>query len=432
MLKKKLLNLAKLIFPIHRSITGEGNRNTLKLLKNINKEIKIKKIKTGQKVFDWTIPKEWKINSAFIIDPLGKKICDIKKNNLHIVSYSKPVNKTLNFKALNKKLHSIPSLPNAIPYVTSYYKEDWGFCIAENERKRLIKRGKYKVFIDSKIFNGELNYGEAFIKGKSKKEILISSYICHPSMANNEISGPVVSSYILKYLKKKKNKFSYRFIFIPETIGSITYLSKNYKNLKKNVIAAYNLSCIGDERNYSYLPSRSNISVADIISTKVLKKKFPNFRSYTWYDRGSDERQFCSPGIDLPMVTLMRTKYGEYKEYHTSLDKIGTVVTSNGLLGGYKLVKNIIDELESKKYPIDIISKPLALNKCEPFMTKRKLYPTTSKANNSNYLKNYMDILTYSDGKHSLLYISEYCKISIKQTISIAKKLTKMKMIKLN
>ena len=229
MLKKKLLNLAKLIFPIHRSITGEGNRNTLKLLKNINKEIKIKKIKTGQKVFDWTIPKEWKINSAFIIDPLGKKICDIKKNNLHIVSYSKPVNKTLNFKALNKKLHSIPSLPNAIPYVTSYYKEDWGFCIAENERKRLIKRGKYKVFIDSKIFNGELNYGEVLLKENQKKEILISSYICHPSMANNEISGPVVSSYILKYLKKKKNKFSYRFIFIPETIGSITYLSKIIK-----------------------------------------------------------------------------------------------------------------------------------------------------------------------------------------------------------
>ncbi len=432
MLKKKLLNLAKLIFPIHRSITGEGNRNTLKLLQNINKEIRIKKIKTGQKVFDWTIPKEWKINSAYIIDPLGKKICDIKNNNLHIVSYSKPVNKTLNFKTLNRKLHSIPSIPNAIPYVTSYYKEDWGFCITENDRKNLIKKGKYKVFIDSKIFNGVLNYGEAFIKGKSKKEVLISSYICHPSMANNEISGPVVSSYILKYLKKKKNKFSYRFIFIPETIGSISYLSKNFKNLKKNVIAAYNLSCIGDERNYSYLPSKSNISVADIISTKVLKKKFPKYKSYNWYDRGSDERQFCSPGIDLPMVTLMRTKFGEYKEYHTSLDKIGNVVTSNGLLGGYKLVKNIIDELESKKYPIDITIKPLALNKCEPFMTKRKLYPTTSKANNSNYLKKYMDILTYSDGKHSLLYISEHCKISIKQTISIAKKLAKTKLIKLN
>ena len=204
---KKLFNLAKEIFPIYRSITGEGVRKTLHILKKKNPLIKIKSIPSGKKIFDWTIPREWKINEAYIVTPDGKKICDIKKNNLHLVSYSESVNKYLTYGELIKRLHSLKKMPEAIPYVTSYYKDYWGFCISENEKKKLSKKGLYKAFIDSEKFKGVLNYGEAFIKGKSKKEIFISTYICHPSLANNEVSGPTVSSFILNFIRKKKKIF---------------------------------------------------------------------------------------------------------------------------------------------------------------------------------------------------------------------------------
>jgi aminopeptidase-like protein len=206
MTSKKLYKLAKKIFPIYRSITGEGVRQTLNIFREINPELIIKKIASGKKAFDWTIPPEWKIDEAYIITPKGKKICDIKKNNLHIISYSTNVDLTLSYKKLIKRLHSLPGQPNAIPYRTSYYENLWGFCITDKEKKKLEKKGKYKVFIKSKKFKGVLNYGEAYIKGKSNKEVLISTYICHPSMANNEVSGPTVSTYLLNYVKKKKTK----------------------------------------------------------------------------------------------------------------------------------------------------------------------------------------------------------------------------------
>lgn len=432
MLKKDLYDLAKKIFPIFRSITGKGNRKTLNIFKKYNSIIKIKKVKTGTKVFDWVIPQEWEINDGYIITPENNKICDIKKNNLHVVSYSAKINKFLNYKSLVKRIHTQKNQVNAIPYVTSYYKKTWGFCMSEKQKQKLKKNGKYKVYIDSKHFNGHLNYGEAFLKGKSKKEILISSYICHPSMANNEVSGPVVANFLLKYLNKQKNRnFSYRFVFLPETIGSITYLSTNLKKLKKNLIAGFNLSCIGDNKNFSYLPSRSGNTPSDIVAIKILKKLYPKYKKYTWYDRGSDERQYCSPGVDLPVATLMRTKFGEYKEYHTSLDRLGNVVTEDGLYGGFKMMKNIINFFETDKNIFQLIKIPKAVLKCEPFMTKRKLYPTISIKNNPKYIKKLMDILTYSDGNHSLISIAEKCKINYSEVIKLAKILKKEKLIKL-
>ena len=222
-MKFNILNFAKSIWSFNRSLSGEGNRATLKKIKEIVKKLNIKSIKSGSKCFDWKIPKEWHVDHAYLIDPNGKKICDFKKNNLHLVGYSAAVDKLINLKELKKHLHYLKEQPTAIPYVTSYYKKNWGFCISYNEYKKLNK-GNYKVIIKSKLFNGKMDYGELIIRGKSKKEILLSTNICHPSMANNEISGISVLTFLAKYLSSKKNYFTYRIIFIPETIGSIFYI----------------------------------------------------------------------------------------------------------------------------------------------------------------------------------------------------------------
>ena len=254
---KEMYEWASDLFPICRSITGDGVRETLNYVNNVLPDLVIHEVKSGTKVFDWKVPKEWSIREAWIKDENGKTIVDFTKNNLHLVGYSHPIDKWVNLEQLQEVLHSLPNKPNAIPYVTSYYKEYSGFCITENDRKKL-KNIKYHLYIDSSIKDGNLNYGELIVPGKSKQEIFISTYICHPSMANNEISGPVVSMAIAKLITSiPNNKYTYRFIFIPETIGSITYLSKNYKILKENVYAGFNISCVGDNRAHSFLPSRN-------------------------------------------------------------------------------------------------------------------------------------------------------------------------------
>ena len=338
---KKIHNFCTKIFLINRSITGPGVRQTLKELKNICKNLKLKSYPSNLKVFDWKIPLEWQIKDAFIISPNGKKLCEFKKNNLHVVGYSSPIKKVLSLNALKKKLHSIKELPNAIPYITTYYKRDWGFCITENEKKKL-KSGKYKAVIDTKFIKGNLNFGEIILKGKSNKEIFLSTNICHPSLANNELSGPAILIFLAKWLSSRKNKYTYRIVFLPETIGSIAYLFHKKEELKLNVIAGFNVVCVGDDRTYSYVPSRNGNSLSDKVALAVLKSKNLNFKKYKWSDRGSDERQYCSPNIDLPIASLCRSKYGEYKEYHNSLDDLKKVVTPKGLDESFKLLKETI------------------------------------------------------------------------------------------
>ena len=365
-MNNEIINFAKKILPYPRSITGSGVRKTLKTIKTIVPNLKICKIKSNTKVFDWKVPLEWKVHEAYIITPDGKKICDFKKNNLHLVGYSIPINKIITKNELEKHLYSLPKQPNAIPYVTSYYKKNWGFCISENIRKKL-KKGNYKIVINTGLFKGVLNYGEILIKGKSKKEVFLSSYICHPSMANNEISGPSVLTFIAKWINSLKNKkYSYRIIFIPETIGSIAYLSKNLKSLKKNMLYGFVISCVGDDREYSYLQSRYGNTLSDKVALRVLNSKIKKFKKYNWLSRGSDERQFCAPGVDLPVCSILRTMYAMYPEYHTSLDKIGTVVTKKGLNGSYNIYKKCIETIEKDLIPISNIL-------CELQMGKRKL-----------------------------------------------------------
>ena len=310
MIGNEIHQFAKELWPINRSITGVGVRETLKRISIHIPKLDIKSVPSDTQVFDWTVPSEWHVNKAYIITPSGKKICDFSRNNLHLLGYSIPYEGSLSLEELKKHLYTLPDQPNAIPYVTSYYKERWGFCIAQKEFD-VLKKGTYKVLIDSTLFKGELNYGELFIKGKSNKEIFLSTYVCHPSMANNELSGPTVLTFIAKWLMENNDlEYTYRIIFIPETIGSITYLSRNYKEMKKKTIAGFNVTCVGDDRSYSYLPSRNGNTISDLISKHILKWIDKNFKSYSWLERGSDERQYCAPGIDLPIASIFRTKYG--------------------------------------------------------------------------------------------------------------------------
>ena len=420
---EKIWSFVKVLWPINRSITGQGTLKTLKIIKEILPKLKINNVKSGYKAFDWIVPNEWHINDAYIITPSGKKICNFKKNNLHVIGYSAPVNKTISLELLQDNLYSLPRQSNAIPYVTSYYQKRWGFCIADSERKKLEK-GNYKVFVDSKFIKGKLNYGEIFIKGKTQKEIFISTYVCHPSMANNEISGPAVTTFLTKWIEDlKKSNYSYRIVFIPETIGSLVYLSKNLNKMKKNIIAGFIMTCMGDEKNYSYLPTKYENKYVDKVITKILKDKKIKYKKFQWSDRGSDERQYSSPGIDLPVASLIRTKYGEYPEYHTSLDKLGTVVTKKGLMQSLELIKQCINTMEKNYFP-----------KCrvlgEPMLSKRGLYPDLSIKNNYNKNYNINNILTWADGTNDLIDISDRCNLTFTQVYEILETYKVNKLVK--
>ena len=425
MIGNEIYKFARELWPINRSITGDGVRETLRKISNHLPSLKIKSIPTGTKVFDWIVPQEWNVKEAYIITPSGKKICDFSQNNLHLVGYSIPFKSEVSFDELKKHLYTLPDQPNAIPYVASYYKEKWGFCLSQDQFNTL-ENGTYKVVIKSTLFDGELNYGELLIKGQSDKEIFLSTYICHPSMANNELSGPTVVTFLAKWLQEiNETDFSYRIIFIPETIGSITYLSKNYKDMKNKIFAGFNVTCVGDDRAYSYLPSRNGKTISDMIAKHVLKWIDPNFIKYSWLDRGSDERQYCAPGIDLPIASILRTKYGRYPEYHTSLDNLENVVTPKGLDGGYWAIRKAIEAIErNKKYKITVL--------CEPQMGKRGLYPTLSTKGTNKEVLLMMNFISFCDGQTSLLEIAESLNLPIWELYELVNKLESHSLIGVN
>ncbi len=439
---KNLIKIGKELFPICRSLTGSGNLKTLKILKREIPKLNIKKIKSGTKVFDWTVPPQWDISDAYIKDQDNNRIIDFKKNNLHLVGYSKPFKKIITKKNLLKNLYSIEKLPDAIPYVTSYYKKAWGFCLSHNSLKKLNKdysdNHKFKVCINSKFKkNGHMHYAEYLIPGKSKKEILISTYICHPSMANNELSGPLVALGLIRHFQNQKNKISLRFIFIAETIGSIAYISTNLKNIKKNVLGGINLTCVGDERNYSLLMSKYKDSILDKVAKKVLKKNNIKYKSYSFLERGSDERQFSSPGVDLPFISVMRTKYGKFPEYHTSLDNFD-LVTNRGLSGSIniirKIIKNLVNYNEEMFKKETILRKKISKNPrtniiCEPFLTKRKMYPTLSRTVWNQNIRNYLNFIQYADGFNSLDEISKIIKLKKPKTKKLYNHLKFLKIV---
>ncbi|WP_107840315.1 DUF4910 domain-containing protein [Metasolibacillus meyeri] len=395
------------LFPIMRSITGEGVRETIRILQEYI-PLEMEGILTGTEVFDWDIPKEWIIREAWIKDAQGNVVVDIKDLNLHVVNYSEPIDKWLSLDELKQYIHTIPHLPEAVPYVISYYKERWGFCMSQNQLESL-EDGQYHVYIESEKIDGELNFAQIVLPGKSKKEVLISTYICHPSMANNELSGPLVATALYNRLKKwEQRELTYRFVFLPETIGSIAYLWKYGQYLKGSLYSGLVLTCLGGkEHRLSFKqPRTTNTPMDELIAhlNQFEKYEMP-IRPFTPL-YGSDERQYCSPGFNLPVGQFSKMIYGTYAGYHNSLDT-KEAMTIEALLESVDEIEKLLKLQELNGYYVN--QKPFG----EPKLGKYDLYPdinapgiwgnsSSKKIDNRQQLNQVLTLLNYSDGKHRL------------------------------
>ena len=318
--RKRVTRLLDTLYPICRSIMGPGYRESLEI---IRKYIPFKDdiFKTGENVYDWTIPDEWSIKDAYIITPSGEKIANFKKHNLHVLNYSISVDKKISYQELVKHIYTIPKLENAIPYVHSYYDKKWGFCLKHSQFKKLPKKGKYHVYIKSRHYKGKLITSHKILKGQKKKEVMFSTYLCHPQMANHELSGPIMMTLLYDYINSlKSRKYTYRFLLCPENIGSISYLKKYGTIMKKNLEVGLILNCLAHGKNYTYKKTRIENSLINQVVKNIFINKKNNFSEVDFFPDGSDERQFSSPGFNFPFGLLMRNMYGKFKEYHTSLD----------------------------------------------------------------------------------------------------------------
>ena len=419
----EMYTLCNKLFPICRSITGNGVRETLRILQSICPAMMLYEVPTGTQVFDWTVPKEWNIRDVWIKNSKGEKILDFAKSNLHVMGYSIPVNQKVTLEELLPLIHTQPDQPDAIPYVTSYYKERYGFCMSQ-EQKDALQEDTYHIYIDSDLKDGSLTYGEILIPSTegNKDEIFLSTYVCHPSMANNELSGPAVTIYLAKWLwEKKHRRYNYRIIFIPETIGAITYLSQHLPEMKKNIRAGFNISCVGDDRTYSYVASRYGNTLADKVAKNVLSFHYPEYKQHSFLQRGSDERQYNAPGVDLPVCAVCRSKYAEYPEYHTSKDNMG-LISPTGLQGAYEVYRDMIEALEyNHKYRIQCLG--------EPQLGKRGLYPTISQKGSSGAVRVMSNFIAYADGMNDLMDISNIIKVPVERLVTVIEKLQEAKLI---
>ncbi|WP_162309279.1 DUF4910 domain-containing protein [Cohnella abietis] len=396
------MDLFDRLFPINRSITGDGVRQSLRILGEIV-PIKQTEYATGTECFDWTVPKEWNVRGAYVKDSQGRTLIDFKENNLHLMGYSVPFRGYVSREELMEHLLTRPDLPNAIPYMMSYYKESWGFCVEHNRLPEFTDEW-YEVFIDSDLQDGHMTLGEGFIQGSSKQEILLSTYICHPSMAINELSGPLVQTMIYHYLLHRKNlKYSYRFLYLPETIGSLLYLSQYGEQLKQRVVAGYVVTCVGHGESFTYKRSKRADTLADKAAIHVLKQSGKPYTVVDWNPFGSDERQYCSEGFKLPMGSLMRTMYGQYPEYHTSLDN-RSLISEEVLLETIQMYIDLIETLEANEtYECTHIHG-------EPKLDKRGLYPylggtrTKEEQRQISFITN---LIAFSDGHNDLIDIAE-------------------------
>jgi aminopeptidase-like protein len=406
------------LWPINRSLTGNGNRETLKILSEII-DLKISEVPSGTQCFDWTVPPEWNVKKAWIKDHKGNIVVDFSVNNLHLLGYSEPFQGKLTFEELKSHIYTLPDQPDLIPYLTSYYKRRWGFCMSHNQLLKLSKEESYEVLIDSTLDDkGSMTVAEAVIEGKSGKEIFFSTYMCHPSLASNELSGPLVSTFIYSKLKKYKDlKYTYRFVFVPETIGSIYLLSQKGEHFKKHLDAGFVITCIGDSGKFTYKKSRQGSSLPDRATELILKQTEESYISVDFFPSGSDERQYCSPGFNLPVGSLMRTMYGKYPEYHTSADN-KDFISFDAMEKSVEKYLEVIDLLEKNERYINTM--PF----CEPQLGKRGLYPTLgSQKGTEAFVKAMMWILNLSDGTNDLIDISEKSKVPVRELIPVIDKL---------
>jgi aminopeptidase-like protein len=408
-LGQELHRFARELYPVCRSITGEGLRRTLAMIQE-RIPLKTTEVPTGTPVFDWTVPKEWNIRDAFIKAAGGKRVVDFQKCNLHVLNYSTPVHATIPLGELKSHLFTIPEKPDWIPYRTSYYKEDWGFCLSHNQMLAL-EDGEYEVCIDSTLEDGHLTYGECYLPGRSTDEVLISCHACHPSLANDNLSGLSVATYLAQFLSGQDLRYSYRFLFVPGTIGAITWLARN-RVAAERIRHGLVLTCIGDTGRFHYKKSRRGKAEIDRATMHVLThhSESPEFLEFSPY--GYDERQYCSPGFNLPVGCLMRSVWGSFPEYHTSADNL-ELIHPVQLAESLRICAAIFDVLENNRHYRNL--NPY----CEPQLGKRNLYRSTGGEAIGAELNARLWALNLSDGEHSLLDIAERAHIPF-STISDA------------
>lgn len=404
---QRMHELATRLFPLNRSLTGEGIRESLKILQEAMPDMTLTEVPSGTQVNDWVVPEEWWITEASIQTLDGHTLVDFADCNLHVVGYSESVDAVMSREELEPHLHSLPSQPDAIPYITSYYERRWGFCLSENQRQALGD-GPFRVRINAGHLNGSLTYGEVLIPGELDDEVFLSSYLCHPSMANNELSGPVVMAALYQWLKRRpKLKYSYRMFLGPETIGAIAYLAQHQTVLQSRVRAGWVLTCLGDDRSFSFLPSRLGGTLADRISEQVLSSR--DYKAFSFLDRGSDERQWCAPGVDLPVCSVMRSMYGTYPEYHTSLDDL-SLVSLAGLQGGFDVLVECLSLLEDRPRWRSTVQG-------EPQMGKRGLYSTLSNVGSALSAVPVLNVLAFCDGNHDVNELATLTRLSELQVL---------------
>lgn len=415
--------LARRLWPLPRSISGAGLRETLGIVGERLPGYTTVEVPSGTRVLDWIVPDEWWVRAAWIDTPDGRRICDFATCNLHLVGYSTGIDAVLSREQLDAHLHSLPGQPEAIPYVTSYYERRWGFCLSHRERESLLP-GDYRVHIEAGHQPGSISYGECLIPGESEAEVLLSTYCCHPSMANNELSGPVLLAHLGEWLAREPRRLSYRLLFLPEMIGSIAYLARMREHLQRRVVAGFQVSCVGDERGWGYLPSRDGTTLADRVARHVLQHLDADYTRWRWLDRGSDESNWCAPGVDLPVASVFRSKYGSYPEYHTSLDDLEQVVTARGLAGSFDAYRRIVEALEGNAIP-----RATVLG--EPQLGRRGLYPALSAKGSTAGVRPMLDLLSHADGTRSLLDIADLIGLPFREVSALARLLADHDLLRL-
>jgi len=398
----EMYGLIEELFPICRSITGDGLRATLRRIQQ-EIPIEIREVPTGTPVFDWTVPREWNIRDAYIKNAAGERVVDFRRSNLHVINYSVPIRGRMSLAELREHLHTLPDRPEWIPYRTSYYKETWGFCLSQRQLDALPD-GEYEVLIDSSLEDGHLSYGEYLLPGESPDEILISCHSCHPSLCNDNLSGIAVAVHLARELAEQPHHYSYRFLFIPGTIGAITWLSLNEEAIAR-IKHGLVLAGVGDPGRFSYKKSRRGNAEIDRAAVHVLEKSGHPFEVAEFSPYGYDERQYCSPGIDLPVGRFSRTPHGTFPQYHTSADNLDFVRPA-ALAQSFAICRKIFGVLENNKTYQN--QNP----KCEPQLGKRGLYRAIGGQADAGAREMAMLwVLNLSDGGHSLLDIAERSKL---------------------
>jgi aminopeptidase-like protein len=402
------------LYPICRSITGNGVRETLRKVGE-HIPLELHEVPTGTRVFDWTVPKEWNIRDAYVKNSDGIKVIDFKKSTLHVLNYSTPIHKRMSLEELREHLYTLPDHPDWIPYKTSYYQERWGFCLSQNQLDHL-EDGSYEVVIDSSLETGNLTYAECLIPGGSPDEVLISCHICHPSICNDNLSGIALNTFLAKHLHGRPLRYSYRFIFIPGTIGAITWLALN-ENATYKIKHGLVVANVGDSGKMNYKKSRRGDAEIDRAVAHALKDSGSPYEITDFSPYGYDERQFCSPGFNLPMGSLTRTPWGRYPEYHTSADDL-SLVQPGYLADSFKTYLSVLDILENNNHYLNQYPK------CEPQLGKRGLYRTMGGNVESKEAELAMLwVLNLSDGRHSLLDIAEKSKLGFPEVSAAARAL---------